>query len=402
MSLEGRIEDFGLADIFQIVGLSKRSGVLSMIRMEGSGRLVFNEGKVVYASSDQSSRLGSNLVEKNIISNEDLEKGLRFQKSHSLKKPIGTILMEMSIIRRETLESEIRNHILHVVRDLLSWEKGSFHFELGKVITIDIVLSGGLNTDFLMLEGARLQDEEIEKSGRFGKGSTKKTPQMEPQGLNLSVEGSTVTPCQESYDSEAQSPVLKSSAEGFAEPKVQENPIEQEKGRKDLSLLTAMIEELSGPSSGTEITLLVLRYASELMNRAVIFLVREEDIMGLGQFGVVLKDGNENEKIRDILIPLEEPSVLNDVIKKKSAYKGVGGEKVLDTYLLNQLGGGVPLEVFVAPLLSDGRVIALLYGDNLPAQEPIPGTKGLEAFIRVAGFAFGKALLERKLQQIKT
>ena len=79
MSLEGRIEDLGLADIFQIVGLSRRSGVLTIIRKEGSGRLVFSEGKVVYASSDQSSRLGSNLVGKNIISNEDLEKGLRFQ-----------------------------------------------------------------------------------------------------------------------------------------------------------------------------------------------------------------------------------------------------------------------------------------------------------------------------------
>jgi len=402
MSLEGRIEDLGLADIFQIVGLSKRSGVLTIIRKEGSGRLVFNEGKVVYASSDQSGRLGSNLVGKNIISNEDLEKGLRFQKIHSPKKPIGTILMEMSLITRETIEAEIKNHILLVVRDLLSWEKGSFHLELGKFITEDIVLSGGLNTDFLLLEGARLQDEEDGKSSGTEEGSFEEPPQMETQTLGLKEEPSTVTHHQGPSDSKVQLPSSKPSEANSHEQRVQENPTEPKKERKDLTLLTSMIEELSGPSTGSEITLLVLRYASELMNRAVIFLVREEDIVGLGQFGVVLKDGEENEKIRDILIPLEEPSILNEVIKKKSTYKGVGGKEILDTYLLNQLGGGSPLEVFVAPLLSDGKVIALLYGDNLPAQEAISETEGLEAFIRVAGFAFGKALLERKLQRIKT
>ena len=402
MSLEGNIEDLGLADIFQMVGLSKRSGVLTLIRREGSGRLVFNQGKVVYASSDQSPRLGYILVEKNIISNKDLEKGLRFQKAHSQNKPIGTILLEMSIITKETIEAEIQNHILLVVRDLLSWEKGSFHFELGKIITGDIVLSGGLNTDFLLLEGARLLDEENEKNNETEKGSKEGTPQRETQVLNLKVDSSTVTHPQGPSEFKVQLPSPKPSEENSLEQRVKENPTEPKKGRKDLTLLTAMIEELSGPSTGSDITLLVLRYASELMNRAVIFLVREGDIMGLGQFGVVLQDGNENEKIRDILIPLDKPSILSEVIKKKTTYKGVGGKETLNTYLFNQLGGGVPLEVFVAPLLSDGKVIALLYGDNLPAQKQIPETEGLEAFIRVAGFAFGKALLERKIQRIKT
>ena len=165
MSLEGRLEDLGLPDIFQIIGLSKRSGVLTVIRKEGSGRLVFHEGQVVYASSDGLGRLGYSLVRKNLISNEDLESALSLQKAKSLKKPIGTILLEMGLVTQEALEGEIRHHILSVVRDLLSWEKGSFHFELGKVITEDIVLSGGMNTDFLLLEGARLQDEEKERGG---------------------------------------------------------------------------------------------------------------------------------------------------------------------------------------------------------------------------------------------
>jgi hypothetical protein len=124
--------------------------------------------------------------------------------------------------------------------------------------------------------------------------------------------------------------------------------------------------------------------------------------MGLGQFGVVLKEGGENEKVRSILIPLEGQSIFRDVVHKKISYRGQVDQGHWDSYLLEQLGGGKPLEVFAAPLMSDGKVIAILYGDNLPKQEPIMETEGLEAFIRVAGFAFGKAFLERKLHESKS
>ena len=53
-----------------------------------------------------------------------------------------------------------------------------------------------------------------------------------------------------------------------------------------LHLLRGMLQELSNPSLGGGIILLILRFASELMNRAVIFLVKEEEFVGLGQFGI--------------------------------------------------------------------------------------------------------------------
>ena len=171
--------------------------------------------------------------------------------------------------------------------------------------------------------------------------------------------------------------------------------------RKDLSLLTAMIEELSGPSSSSEITLLVLRFASEVMNRAVVFLVRREDIIGLGQFGISLKDESADEKIRDVRIPLSESSSFKEVIEKKASYKGALSHDKWHQYFIDQIGGGWPKEAFLLPLLNGTKVIALLYGDNLPHQTSIQETEGLEAFVKVAGFAFGKAMLERRLQEVR-
>lgn len=384
MSLEGRLEDLGLADIFQIISLSKRSGVLTIIRKEGTGRLVFNRGMLIYGSSDSVSRLGYTLVKKGLVTTEELEKALRLQKTGGMKFPVGAILEKTGAIAKGVLEEELRNHLVEVVRDFLNWESGSFHFELGDPVANDLTLEEGLNLDFLMMEASRRQDEH-ERNQLEQQNTLPPTPENEVSSESTVPSGFSI----------GLSPSLEDSQGAAA------NTPEKTTYRKDLALLTSMIEELSGPASGSEITLLVLRFASEVMNRAIIFLVRSEDILGLGQFGLQVRDESADEKIREVQIPLNEPSIFREVITKKSSYKGVITQEKWHRYFLDQIGGGWPKEVFLTPLLNGSEVIALLYGDNLPHQTPIPETEGLEAFVRVAGFAFGKAKLERKLQETR-
>lgn len=408
MSLEGRLEDLGIGDIFQIISLSKRSGVLTLIRKEGTGRLVFNQGQVVYAMADTRSRLGYTLVKKGIITNEDLEYSLRIQKGRGSMKPIGTLLMEMGAIEQTALEREIREHIILIVKDLLSWNTGSFHFELGPPMTEEVVLLGGLNPEFLLLEGARLQDEE--QRTKPEPSSMKSTPM--DQSVSDELENSGVahppqppeplsqrTPINSPPPSNASPPVPHKTG-SLEETLSTSQPITSPASgvdRKDLILLTSMIAELSGPSTSSEITLLVLRFASEIMNRAMILLVRKDDIVGLGQFGLILPEGSPQERVRSIRIPLSEPSVFGEVVEKKAIYKSQLPQSKWHQYFVDQLGKEWPAEIFVAPLICEGRVIAILYGDNIPNKEKIGDTEGLEAFIKVTGFAFGKALLERKL-----
>ena len=57
MSLEGKLEDLGLSDIFQILNLSRRTGTLTIRRKEGKGLIVFNHGQVVYASIEDKKSL---------------------------------------------------------------------------------------------------------------------------------------------------------------------------------------------------------------------------------------------------------------------------------------------------------------------------------------------------------
>jgi hypothetical protein len=166
-----------------------------------------------------------------------------------------------------------------------------------------------------------------------------------------------------------------------------------------ISQLRGMLEELNNPALGGEIILLVLRFAAEFMNRAVVLLVKKDIIEGLGQFGIEDRDGSADARIRSIRVPRVEPSLFSPVLESRFPLKGEPDASNWSQFFFGQLGNARPAEVFVGPIVSEGKVVALLYGDNLPEAKPIGDTDSLEIFLSQAGIAMEKALLQRRLQE---
>ncbi len=167
----------------------------------------------------------------------------------------------------------------------------------------------------------------------------------------------------------------------------------------EVSLLRSMLAELNNPSLDGGILLLVLRFAAEFMNRAVVFTVREDGIRGLGQFGIVDPEGQADAHVRDLHIPLGSDPIFTRAIATRTTVKEPPERTEWSHYLFEQLGGGEPQEIFLGPLVSEGKVVALLYGDNLPGKDPIIDTDSLEIFLAQAGMAMEKALLQQKLKE---
>ncbi len=171
-------------------------------------------------------------------------------------------------------------------------------------------------------------------------------------------------------------------------------------GSRDILILRSMLCELSNPTAGGQITLLILRFAAELLNRAVLFMASESEVVGLGQFGIHFGSKCPDRHIREIRIPLDQPSVFYDVVMKRSVLCGPLDSSPLNACLTEQLGGESPSECFVAPIIANEKVIAVLYGDNLPSRGPIGHTEALEIFLTQAGLAFEKAILERRIREM--
>ncbi len=393
MSLVGRLEDLALSDIFQIISLSKKTGTLVLKGAAGAAVVVFKDGQVIQAATDDlRDTLGNILISKGIIGETELENALEEQKKLKGAKRLGQILVEQGHIDQDVLEDTIREQIESLIYSLLGWDDGFFNFELGditpsdkiEVSTHEFLLRAGINPEYLLMEGARVMDEKK----RDGKSAPKAVEPKAPETAKKKADSEFAEFLEE---------------HGITRPTV---PTGEERAlmarSREMYTLKSMFEELRFPSATAEITLLVLRYASELVSRAVLFMVTKDEIRGLGQFGIELPgDESADMRIRQIKVPATEPSIFSKVLKERRSVIGKYGGTAWDVYLIGEMGGVEPKEYFLVPLISNDKVAAMLYGDNIPDSKPIPNITGLEIFVHQAGLAMEKALLERKLMELE-
>ncbi|HEX9019715.1 MAG TPA: DUF4388 domain-containing protein [Nitrospirota bacterium] len=381
MSLVGRLEDLALPDIFQIISLSKKTGTLIVRSRKGTGMVVFKDGQVIQAASDSiRDSLGNILVSQGMLNEAALSKALALQK-REINKPLGMILVEMGAVPARTLEGVVRRQIEEIIYDLLAWEEGFFNFELGEIAPADkieidtqeFLLRSGISAEYLLMEGTRLLDEK-----------RKGMPQTPPAAPSAA-------------------PTTPPSHHAGNEPAREEfrARIETEAPRKELAALKSMFDELRFPTATAEVTLLILRYASEVVNRAILFMVKKDEVRGLGQFGIELKGRPADQVIRNIKIPLNKPSLFVSVIESRRSYLGPLESNECNEYLVNELGGVMPKAVLAIPLIVDGKIALIVYGDNLPEQKPVRGIDTLEIFMNQAGMALEKALLEKRIAELQ-
>src|SRR5262249_61227028 len=82
MALEGTIKDFGLPDIFQLIGLQRKTGILTLTSDKESVTVTFENGMVVMADSSSKrleDRIGSVLVKQGKLGKDRLEEALATQ-----------------------------------------------------------------------------------------------------------------------------------------------------------------------------------------------------------------------------------------------------------------------------------------------------------------------------------
>jgi hypothetical protein len=346
--------------------------------------VVFKNGQVVQAASDSiRDSLGNILVSQGMLDEAALARALALQKREA-DTPLGMILMEMGAVSAQTLESVIRKQIEEIIYDLLAWEEGFFNFELGEFVSKDkieidtqeFLLKSGISAEYLLMEGTRILDEKRKDEK---KPETPRPAPSAPPAKPAVAPHVSHQPAKEEFRTR----------------------MENEAPRRELTALKSMFDELRFPTATAEVTLLILRYASEVVNRAVLFMVKKDEVRGLGQFGIELKGKSADQVVRNIKIPLNKPSLFLTVIETRRSYLGPVEKNECNAYLLAELGGATPDMAMAIPLIVDGKIALVVYGDNLPERKPIHGTDTLEIFMNQAGMALEKALLEKRLAELQ-
>ena len=179
MALQGTIKDFGLADIFQLIGMQRKTGILTLENEEDTVTVHFFEGQVVGADTrlrNLEDLLGGVLVRTGRVTEENLREALRVQKK-TLQR-LGYVLINEGFISDAELREALRVQVTQIVYRLFRWREGSYRFNPVEHLEYDREHFVPVSAETILMEGARMIDEWpiIERKIRSDKMRFRKTP----------------------------------------------------------------------------------------------------------------------------------------------------------------------------------------------------------------------------------
>ena len=160
MGLEGTLKVFSLTDIFQMLGLQRKTGVLKVDGENDTVTISFLGGSVVAAESTArglDNRLGNLLIRAGYVTQEQLDRVLAVQRE--TQQRMGFLLVREGLIEPTELREALRLQIARIVYTAFRWPDGRFHFTQEGTVDYDADHMAPVSIDTILMEAAQMTDE---------------------------------------------------------------------------------------------------------------------------------------------------------------------------------------------------------------------------------------------------
>ena len=161
MAIEGPLRELGVHDVFQLLDLSRKTGVLSIVGelRRDEAKVYFERGRVVAATLRSNPyTLGASLLRGGRVNEAQLTEA-RAVMAAGRARTLGDALVQLGAVNGREVERQVRHHVEGIVFELMSWREGNFSFEEGDEGTAPADAPLSLPIDSLLMEGARRTDE---------------------------------------------------------------------------------------------------------------------------------------------------------------------------------------------------------------------------------------------------
>lgn len=162
MAIEGPLKELGLHDVFQLLDLSRKTGVMRVTShlRNNEGMVAIDGGNIVYAEIRSNPvRIGELLVKTGRITEADLERARAAQEKEHNTRRLGQVLVSMGALTERDLQRQVEFQVTEVVFELLSWQEGFFSFAEGPLLGVPADAMVKIRTESILMEGARRIDE---------------------------------------------------------------------------------------------------------------------------------------------------------------------------------------------------------------------------------------------------
>jgi hypothetical protein len=158
--VQGKIADFSIPDIFQLVSSQGKSGSLTISGEERSTVFLFLDGRIVDVQPgrrDSRSLLGAMLRDAGYLTDGEL-KGFLVARGTGGGKKLGESLVERGKVPKEIISRYLALQIKECLFDVLTFREGDYRFE-GFAVRPLPWAGDPIRPDVLMMEGMQFLDE---------------------------------------------------------------------------------------------------------------------------------------------------------------------------------------------------------------------------------------------------
>lgn len=386
-SLEGRLEDFPLTDILQVLQVSGKSGALFLTRPDGvTGIVVFRSGQIVQAiASDAHQTLGDRLVEKGFVHAAKIHEALAYRSRYPGMR-LGDALVELRVVSRGTVEEEVKEQMTEAIERMMAWEDTQFVFRIGLVSlargmpdhTVDLVLDEGVEPRHILLEATLLQDRRNRELGE-STAAGGRAPAPDSAGPPAPSRAHAAAPEPKEPPRAAPEEDVLPLIRWFDPAMVPApDPEEAEKLKSAVSFLS-LTEELFAAQGRGEMGLLLLRYASELYSDGGLVMRDRDSFRLLGQFGRGIGCGTSRDEAPKTSWAAGESPLFDLIVKDGRAYTGYVAPSARGGIAPVSESGADTVPVLAVPLVVLGNVSLILV-----CQTPFEGDSEARALLVLA------------------
>jgi hypothetical protein len=168
VGLSGNLQDFGLADVFQLIGQQRKTGILELRSRRSRVQLVFDGGAVVSAApvgtrEDDTDPLAEMLVRCGLLTRERATAAQAASRSSA--QPFPRAVVERGWLALAELRRVEDVLTRDTIFDVLRWTKGSFDFR-AQAVEHDRDPASLLGAEQILMDGLRMLDEWRDLAGR--------------------------------------------------------------------------------------------------------------------------------------------------------------------------------------------------------------------------------------------
>jgi hypothetical protein len=160
MGLTGSLKEFGLTDLFQVLGQQQKTGVLHLQGDEKNVQVFFEKGMIVRVEFPEETgediAFGRKLIRGGLISAENWERAFQQHKENLVG--LEKVLVSSGLVTKEDLSAALRLLTVDTLYGLFKWKRGNFRFET-RPVSYDPEFVEPMNTEFLLLDVLRMVDE---------------------------------------------------------------------------------------------------------------------------------------------------------------------------------------------------------------------------------------------------